>query len=104
MCDCCIIRVFSIFFYSSQESAAESAASEENAASQKTDKTGKQVTLGTVSLRVLKSDHANGCFSALLEEELKTKDEKINKVKAVAIKAKKELDISKKEVEFKIQN
>lgn len=49
MCDCCIIRVFSIFFYS-QESAAESAASEENAASQKTDHSGKQVTLGTGSL------------------------------------------------------
>lgn len=45
MCDCCIIWVFSIFFYFSQESAAESAASEENAASQKTDKTGKQVSL-----------------------------------------------------------
>lgn len=39
-----------------------------------------------------------------MEEELKTKDEKINKMKAVAIKAKKELDISKKEVEFKIQS
>lgn len=37
--------------------------------------------------------------SAQLEKELEHKDEKINKIKAVAIKAKKELDISKKEVE-----
>lgn len=37
--------------------------------------------------------------SALLEKEHKDKDEKMNKIKAVAIKAKKELDISKKEVE-----
>uniref|UniRef100_A0A3Q3WF18 GRIP domain-containing protein n=1 Tax=Mola mola TaxID=94237 RepID=A0A3Q3WF18_MOLML len=35
--------------------------------------------------------------SAQLEKEHKYKDEKINKIKAVAIKAKKELDISKKE-------
>lgn len=37
--------------------------------------------------------------SALLEKEHRDKDEKMNKIKAVAIKAKKELDISKKEVE-----
>lgn len=37
--------------------------------------------------------------SAVLEKEHKDKDEKMNKIKAVAIKAKKELDISKKEVE-----
>lgn len=37
--------------------------------------------------------------SALMERELKDKEEKMNKIKAVAIKAKKELDISKKEVE-----
>lgn len=37
--------------------------------------------------------------SALLEKEHKDKDEKMSKIKAVAIKAKKELDISKKEVE-----
>ncbi|XP_074550551.1 GRIP and coiled-coil domain-containing protein 2 [Halichoeres trimaculatus] len=36
---------------------------------------------------------------ALLEKEHKEKDEKMNKIKAVAIKAKKELDISKKEAE-----
>ncbi|XP_068185437.1 GRIP and coiled-coil domain-containing protein 2 [Antennarius striatus] len=35
---------------------------------------------------------------AVLEKEHKDKDEKMNKIKAVAIKAKKELDISKKEV------
>ncbi|KAK7904916.1 hypothetical protein WMY93_017523 [Mugilogobius chulae] len=35
---------------------------------------------------------------ALLEKEHKDKDEKMNKIKAVAVKAKKELDISKKEV------
>lgn len=43
-------------------------------------------------------------FSALLEKELQIKDEKINKMKAVAIKAKRELDISKKEVEFNFQS
>lgn len=43
-------------------------------------------------------------FSALLEKELQIKDEKINKMKAVAIKARRELDISKKEVEFKFQS
>lgn len=37
--------------------------------------------------------------SALMKKELKDKDEKMIKIKAVAIKAKKELDISKKEVE-----
>lgn len=42
--------------------------------------------------------------SALLEKELKIKDEKIHKMKAVAIKAKKELDISKKEVGFSFQS
>lgn len=52
----------------------------------------------------LKSNYANVCFSALLEKELKIKDEKINKMKAVAIKARKELDISKKEVGFKFQS
>uniref|UniRef100_A0A4W6FH78 GRIP and coiled-coil domain containing 2 n=1 Tax=Lates calcarifer TaxID=8187 RepID=A0A4W6FH78_LATCA len=36
--------------------------------------------------------------SAFLEKENKEKDEKMNKIKAVAVKAKKELDISKKEV------
>uniref|UniRef100_A0A1A8PW86 GRIP and coiled-coil domain containing 2 n=2 Tax=Nothobranchius rachovii TaxID=451742 RepID=A0A1A8PW86_9TELE len=36
---------------------------------------------------------------ALLENEIKGKDEKINKIKAVAVKAKKELDSSKKEVQ-----
>lgn len=36
--------------------------------------------------------------SALMERELKDKEEKMNKIKAVAIKAKKEMDISKKEV------
>ncbi|CAG5865447.1 unnamed protein product [Menidia menidia] len=35
---------------------------------------------------------------AVLEKEIKEKDEKINKIKAVAVKAKKELDINKKEV------
>lgn len=44
------------------------------------------------------------CFAALLEKELKIKDEKINKMKAVAIKAKKELEISKKEVKYAFQN
>uniref|UniRef100_A0A3B4AM64 GRIP domain-containing protein n=1 Tax=Periophthalmus magnuspinnatus TaxID=409849 RepID=A0A3B4AM64_9GOBI len=37
------------------------------------------------------------CDSAMLEKEHKQKDEKMNKIKAVAVKAKKELDISKKE-------
>lgn len=37
--------------------------------------------------------------SALLEKEHKEKNEKMNKIKAVAIKAKKELETSKKEVE-----
>uniref|UniRef100_A0A3B5KQW3 GRIP domain-containing protein n=1 Tax=Xiphophorus couchianus TaxID=32473 RepID=A0A3B5KQW3_9TELE len=36
--------------------------------------------------------------SALLEDKIKEKDEKMNKIKAVAVKAKKELDNSKKEV------
>ncbi|KAK9537435.1 hypothetical protein VZT92_005053 [Zoarces viviparus] len=57
-----------------QESAAQSASSEENAASEITTKI------------------------ALLEKGLKEKDEKMNKIKAVAIKAKKELETSKKEV------
>ncbi|XP_060944336.1 GRIP and coiled-coil domain-containing protein 2 isoform X2 [Limanda limanda] len=35
---------------------------------------------------------------ALLEKEKKEKDERMNKIKAVAVKAKKELDISKKEI------
>ena len=35
---------------------------------------------------------------ALLEKESKDKDERMNKIKAVAVKARKELDISKKEV------
>uniref|UniRef100_A0AAV2JZ64 GRIP domain-containing protein n=1 Tax=Knipowitschia caucasica TaxID=637954 RepID=A0AAV2JZ64_KNICA len=35
---------------------------------------------------------------ALLEKQQKDKDEKMNKIKAVAVKAKKELDLSKKEV------
>lgn len=34
-----------------------------------------------------------------MERELKEREEKMNKIKAVAIKAKKELDINKKEVE-----
>lgn len=36
--------------------------------------------------------------SELLEKEHKEKDDKMNKIKAVAVKAKKELGISKKEV------
>lgn len=47
-------------------------------------------------------DHNSGLIttapSALLVKEHKEKDEKMNKIKAVAIKAKKELEISKKEV------
>ncbi|XP_053295425.1 GRIP and coiled-coil domain-containing protein 2 isoform X1 [Pleuronectes platessa] len=35
---------------------------------------------------------------AILEKEKKEKDERMNKIKAVAVKAKKELDISKKEI------
>ncbi|KAM9346865.1 GRIP and coiled-coil domain-containing protein 2 [Symphorus nematophorus] len=57
-----------------QESAAQSASTEGSTASEMTEKI------------------------ALLEKEHKDKDEKMNKIKAVAIKAKKELDISKKEV------
>ncbi|KAJ4933608.1 hypothetical protein JOQ06_030434 [Pogonophryne albipinna] len=57
-----------------QDSAVQSASSEENAASETTKKI------------------------ALLVKEHKEKDEKMNKIKAVAIKAKKELEISKKEV------
>lgn len=57
-----------------QESAAQSASSEEKAAGEIAEK------------------------MALMEKELKDKDEKMIKIKAVAIKAKKELDISKKEV------
>lgn len=37
-------------------------------------------------------------LSALLQNEMKEKDMKMNKIKAVAVKAKKELDNSKKEV------
>lgn len=52
-------------------------------------------------LKVTNSEHVNviPSPSALMERELKEKEEKMNKIKAVAIKAKKELDISKKEVE-----
>lgn len=51
-------------------------------------------------LKVANSEHVNvSPPSALMERELKDKEEKMNKIKAVAIKAKKELDISKKEVE-----
>ncbi|XP_034740496.1 GRIP and coiled-coil domain-containing protein 2 [Etheostoma cragini] len=57
-----------------QESAAQSASSEENATAEITKKI------------------------ALLEKEHKEKDQKMNKIKSVAIKAKKELEISKKEV------
>ncbi|KAG7474879.1 GRIP and coiled-coil domain-containing protein 2 [Solea senegalensis] len=57
-----------------QESASQSALSEENAANEITTK------------------------MALLEKGNKEKDEKIHKIKAVAVKAKKELDISKKEI------
>ncbi|XP_034417009.1 GRIP and coiled-coil domain-containing protein 2 [Cyclopterus lumpus] len=57
-----------------QESAAQAASSEENTASEITKKI------------------------ALLEKEHKEKDGKMNKIKAVAIKAKKELETSKKEV------
>ncbi|XP_040913023.1 GRIP and coiled-coil domain-containing protein 2 [Toxotes jaculatrix] len=57
-----------------QESAAQSASSEENVGNEITNKI------------------------AFLEKENKEKDEKMNKIKAVAVKAKKELDISKKEV------
>lgn len=39
-----------------------------------------------------------------MERELKDKDEKMNKIKAVAIKAKKELDISKREVECSLMS
>ncbi|KAM3862243.1 GRIP and coiled-coil domain-containing protein 2 [Diretmus argenteus] len=56
------------------ESAAQLASSEENVASQFTEKI------------------------VLLEKESRGKDEKMNKIKAVAVKAKKELDASKKEV------
>lgn len=37
-------------------------------------------------------------FAAQLQKESKEKDERTNKIKAVAVKAKKELDISRKEV------
>lgn len=37
-------------------------------------------------------------FLGYLEKESKEKDEKINKIKLVAVKAKKELDSSRKEV------
>lgn len=37
-------------------------------------------------------------FSEYLEEESKKKEEKISKIKLVAVKAKKELDSSRKEV------
>lgn len=37
-------------------------------------------------------------FLGYLEKESKEKEEKINKIKLVAVKAKKELDSSKKEV------
>ncbi|XP_029386161.1 GRIP and coiled-coil domain-containing protein 2 [Echeneis naucrates] len=57
-----------------QESSAQSASSEENVSSDITNK------------------------MALLEKEIKEKDEKMNKIKAVAVKAKKELDLNKKEV------
>ncbi|XP_044221228.1 GRIP and coiled-coil domain-containing protein 2 [Thunnus albacares] len=57
-----------------QDSAAQSASSDEHAAMEITKKT------------------------TLLEKEIKEKDEKMNKIKAVAVKAKKELDNSKKEV------
>ncbi|KAM7380708.1 hypothetical protein PAMP_003985 [Pampus punctatissimus] len=57
-----------------QDSAAQSASSEEN-----------------VALEITKK-------IALLEKEIKEKNEKMNKIKAVAVKAKKELDTSKKEV------
>lgn len=52
-------------------------------------------------LKVTNPEHVNVSLtpSALMEKELKDKDEKMIKIKAVAIKAKKELDISKKEVE-----
>ncbi|KAM4608298.1 GRIP and coiled-coil domain-containing protein 2 [Polymixia lowei] len=57
-----------------QESAAQAAPSEEHIASQFTEKI------------------------ALLEKGSREKDEKMHKIKAVAVKAKKELDINKKEV------
>ncbi|KAF7670357.1 hypothetical protein LDENG_00252290 [Lucifuga dentata] len=57
-----------------QESAAHSVPSEENVASEFTEKI------------------------ALLEKQSQEKEEKMNKIKAVAVKAKKELNISKKEV------
>ncbi|MEQ2265810.1 hypothetical protein XENORESO_012953 [Xenotaenia resolanae] len=57
-----------------QESNAQSASSEENEANETTKKL------------------------ALLENTIKERDEKMNKIKAVAVKAKKELDNSKKEV------
>uniref|UniRef100_A0A8C2ID23 GRIP domain-containing protein n=1 Tax=Cyprinus carpio TaxID=7962 RepID=A0A8C2ID23_CYPCA len=38
------------------------------------------------------------CDAKMLKKESKDKDERMNKIKAVAVKAKKELDISKKEV------
>lgn len=52
-----------------------------------------------VKLWTVNSDHYLFLSSAVLEKEHKDKDEKISKMKAVAIKAKKELDVSKKEVE-----
>ncbi|XP_034041712.1 GRIP and coiled-coil domain-containing protein 2 isoform X2 [Thalassophryne amazonica] len=57
-----------------QEATSQSALSEDNAAKEFTEKI------------------------ALLEKESKEKDEKMNKIKAVAVKAKKEMDASKKEV------
>ncbi|XP_041662723.1 GRIP and coiled-coil domain-containing protein 2 [Cheilinus undulatus] len=56
---------------------------------------------GSASQPASSDENANSEFKekiALLEKEHKEKDEKMNKIKAVAIKAKKELDISKKEV------
>lgn len=51
-------------------------------------------------LKVTNAEHLYvSPHSALMERELKDKEEKMNKIKAVAIKAKKELDISKKEVD-----
>uniref|UniRef100_A0A8C4DGR9 GRIP and coiled-coil domain containing 2 n=1 Tax=Dicentrarchus labrax TaxID=13489 RepID=A0A8C4DGR9_DICLA len=51
-----------------------------------------QVSGAQVLIAIIDQNHS------LLEKEHKEKDEKMNKIKAVAIKAKKELDISKKEV------
>ncbi|CAL8321057.1 unnamed protein product [Merluccius merluccius] len=70
----CLVTKLSNDIAALQESAAQATSCEENEASHFTQKI------------------------ALLENEAKDKNEKMNKIKAVAVKAKKELDTSKKEV------